>query len=429
MELIVTLAIFVICYAIIISEKINRSVIAMIGGLLLIVLKIMPWDLALTKYIDWNTLFLLIGMMIIVNIAGTSGMFEYFGIKIAKLCKGHPLRIAIGLGLLTCIASMFLNNVTTILLLAPVTLSITRILKISPFPFFMFQVFLSNIGGTATIVGDPPNTMISQQVGIPFVDFAIVMVPLVIIITVLCVVILTIFYRKQSYRYERKAIYKIMRLDENEFIKDKKLMKISIVVLLVLVLLFIFGDTIGINPALLSLFVAFVMLMITNGNKESVIEYAYESVDWVSIFFFMGLFMLTGALEEVKAIDIMANFIMNITHGNLEGTYSMILWVSAVFSGFIDNIPFVSTMIPVLKEVAPTFNENANLMWYALAAGACFGGNLTILGASANVVAVGIAKKEGVNITYTKFLVRGFFVTLMSIIVTYIYLYVIFIIL
>ncbi|MDR3214805.1 MAG: ArsB/NhaD family transporter [Bacilli bacterium] len=429
MELILTLIIFVVCYGIIISEKINRSVIAMVGGLLIIVLKIMPWENALNHYIDWNTLFLLIGMMIIVNIAGTSGMFEYFGINIAKACKGHPLRIAIGLGILTAVASMFLNNVTTILLLAPVTISITRILKINPFPFFMFQVFLSNIGGTATIVGDPPNTMISQQVGLHFVDFALIMTPLVIIITILSVVILTLFYRRQSYRFERKAMYKIMRLDAKDFIKDLRLMKISIACLLLLVFFFVFGENMGLNPALVALFASFVMLMISSPNEESMIEFAYKSVDWVSIFFFMGLFILTGALEEVKAIDYMANFILDVTSGKLELTYSVILWVSAIFSGFIDNIPFVSTMIPVLKEVAPTFGDNANLLWYALAAGACFGGNLTILGASANVVAVGIAKKEGVNITYKKFFIRGFVITLMSILVTYLYLYIVFIVL
>lgn len=428
MEVFATLIIFLVTYAIIISEKINRSVIAMVGGLLIVALKIMPWDLAITKYVDWNTLFLLIGMMIIVNIAGESGMFEFFGIKVAKLCKGKPLRIAIGLGILTAFASMFLNNVTTILLLAPVTISITRILKMSSFPFFMIQVFLSNIGGTATIVGDPPNTMISQQVGIGFVDFAIIMIPLVIIVSIVALGILTIFYRKQSYRFERKAQYLIMKLDEKTYIKDLKLMKISIVILLFLIVGFIFGDSFGINPALLSLLAAFIMLMVSGGNRDSMIEFAYQSVDWVSIFFFMGLFMLTGALEEVGIIDIMAKTLLSVTHGDLNLTYSAVLWVSAIFSGFVDNIPFVSTMIPVLKEVAPNFGEYSELLWYSLAAGACFGGNLTILGASANVVAVGIAKKEGVNITYGKFLLRGFFVTLASILISYVYLYVVFVI-
>lgn len=429
MEIFLTLVVFLISYAIIISEKINRSVIAMVGGLLLVILKIMPWDLALTKYIDWNTLFLLIGMMVIVDIAGKSGMFEFFGIKVAKICKGRPLRIALGLGILTAIASMFLNNVTTILLLAPVTISITRILKISSFPYFIIQVFLSNIGGTATIVGDPPNTMISQQVGIGFVEFAKVMAPLVIIVAIVAMLILTVFYKKQSYRFERKAQFLIMQIDEKTYIKDYRLMKISIVVLLGLVLGFIFGDQIGINPALLALFAAFLMLLVSGGSSDSMVESVYSSVDWVSIFFFMGLFLLTGALEEAGLIKMMADALMNATQGNLEMTYSAVLWISAVFSGFVDNIPFVSTMIPVLKEVAPAYAENANLLWYALAAGACFGGNLTILGASANVVAVGIAKKEGVNITYTQFLIRGFFVTLASIAISYVYLYVYFIIL
>ncbi|MDF9866926.1 Na+/H+ antiporter NhaD/arsenite permease-like protein [Bacilli bacterium PM5-3] len=429
MEIGITLLIFIVTYALIISEKVNRSVIAMVGGLLIVALKIMPWESAITNYIDWDTLFLLIGMMIIVSVAGESGMFEYFGIKVAKKCKGKPLRIALGLGILTAVASMFLNNVTTILLLAPVTISITRILKISSFPYFMIQVFLSNIGGTATIVGDPPNTMISQQVGIGFVDFAIIMIPLVLIVSVVVMGILTLFYKKQSYRFERKAKYVIMKLNEKDYIKDAKLMKISIVVLIALMICFVFGDYVGIEPALIAMLAAFGMLLVSSGNKDSLIEFAYESVDWVSIFFFMGLFMLTGALEEVGVIDIMAKGLLNLTQGDLGLTYSAILWVSAVFSGFIDNIPFVSTMIPVLKEVAPIFGENADLLWYSLAAGACFGGNLTILGASANVVAVGIAKKEGVNITYSKFIIRGAFVTLASILISYIYLYAVFIIL
>ncbi|MEG0685849.1 MAG: ArsB/NhaD family transporter [Erysipelotrichales bacterium] len=426
MEFIVTLVIFLITYAIIVSEKINRSVIVMVGGLLIVALGILSWDKAIKEYIDWNTIFLLIGMMITVSIAGRSGMFEYVGVKLAKVCKGKPLAIAMAWGVLTAFVSMFLDNVTAILLLAPITLSITHKLKISPYPFLLIQVFLSNIGGTATIVGDPPNIMISQQVGFGFVEFAKVMLPLVLIIIVVSLVICRIMFKKNLSVFTQEAIDEVMKMDEKEFIKDRKLMNISIVVIIVLIAGFIFGEHIGISPALLSILTAFTMLLFASLKSEEIIEAAYTSVDWTSIFFFMGLFILTGALEEVGVLKIIVTFIIDITNGDLTKAYTAIMWFSAVLSGFIDNIPFVSTMIPVLKDVVPEYGANADVLWYALAAGACLGGNLTILGASANVIAVGIAKKDGIQISYLDFLKKGFFITIFSIVISYIYLYIYF---
>lgn len=428
LNIILTLAVFIITYIMIIIDKIDRSIVAMVGGLILVMLNILPWEKALTEFIDWTTLFLMMGMMIIVNIAGESGLFQYYGVKIAKACKGRPLLIVVGLALLTGFLSMILNNVTTILLLAPITLSITRILKISSFPFFITQVMMSNIGGTATIVGDPPNTMISSKIGIGFVDFFMVMGPLVIIIMAVCMVVFMFLYRSQHYTFDNNSRSIIMNLDENDYIKDKVLMRKTVFMLLLLVIGLVFGDALHINPAALSIFIAFILMLVTVGRSELMVQQLYSKIDWVSIYFFIGLFMLTGALVEVGLIDKFARALLEISHGSLETTFSLVLWISAIFSGFIDNIPFVATMIPVLQNVAPSFGEQQMLLWYALAAGACFGGNLTILGASANVVAVGIARREGEDISYVKFLTRGVIITFISIAISYVYLYFYFIV-
>jgi Na+/H+ antiporter NhaD/arsenite permease-like protein len=418
--------IFLITYAIIITEKINRAVIALLGAALMIGFGIVDLNVAFEHHIEWGTITLLIGMMILVGITSKSGVFQYVAIKAAKFAKGNPINILIILSLLTAIGSAFLDNVTTVLLIVPVTFSITRILKVNPVPYLISEVLFSNIGGTATLVGDPPNIMIgSANPHLTFNAFLVNLAPVVLIITVVTVAIIYFIYRKQL-KADQKLIDQLMELNEKDYIKDALLMKKSVIVLGFTILGFILHSVIHMEAAVVAMTGATLLMLI--GVKEHDLEEVFASVEWVTIFFFAGLFTLVGGLVDIGLIKSLAEGALEITGGDIAFASILILWISGVASATIDNIPFVATMIPLIQDMSIGMgltpdSPQIDVLWWSLALGACLGGNGTLIGASANVIVAGIASREGHGFSYMQFLKIGAPITLVSLIISQIYMY------
>jgi Na+/H+ antiporter NhaD/arsenite permease-like protein len=421
------IAIFLITYAIIISEKINRAVIAMLGAALMIIFGIVDLHKAFTHHIEWGTITLLIGMMILVGITSKSGFFQYVAIKAAKLAKGRPLRILVMLSLLTAFLSAFLDNVTTVLLIVPVTFSITRMLQVNPIPYLISEVLFSNIGGTATLIGDPPNIMIgSANKHLDFNAFLFNLTPIVLIITVVTVTILAFIYRRQL-KTDEKLVNQLMNINETEYIKDAVLLKKSVSVLASTILGFILHSVIAVDAAVIAITGAVILMLI--GVQEHEIEEVFASVEWVTIFFFAGLFTLVGGLVDIGLIKSLAKKALEVTGGDISVAAYFILWVSGIASATIDNIPFVATMIPLIKDMAAGMglspdSAQIEVLWWALSLGACLGGNGTLIGASANVIVAGIASREGHGFSYMDFLKIGAPLTFIALLLSHAYLFV-----
>ncbi|RKD27184.1 possible tyrosine transporter P-protein (TC 2.A.45.2.1) [Caminicella sporogenes DSM 14501] len=420
-HLLVATIIFVMTYTAIISEKINRTAVALFGAVLIVVFQVLPQEDAF-KTIDFNTIGLLIGMMIVVNILKRTGVFQYIAIKTAKIAKGDPLKIMIYFSAITALSSAFLPNVTIILLIVPVTFVITDTLKINPIPFLITEVLAANIGGTATLIGDPPNTMIGGATKLGFMDFLINLGPIVLVILVVTLIILKIVYRKYL-RVDDNNKQKILDLDETKTIKDKKLLIKSLIVLGITILGFTTHQIIGLESATVALFGGVLLLLVSKVEPEEILL----EIEWTNILFFIGLFVLVGALEEVGAIEFLAKKMIQFTNGNLFMTVMFVLWLSALASSFLDNIPFVATMIPLIKDLAVISTMNIQPLWWALALGACLGGNGTLIGASPNVIVGSMLNKKGYKLTFTDFMKIGFPIMIVSIIISMVYLIVFYI--
>lgn len=421
------IAIFLITYAIIISEKINRAVIALLGAAAMIIFGIVDLHKAFTHHIEWGTITLLIGMMILVGITSKSGFFQYMAIKAAKLAKGHPIRILVMLSLLTAVLSAFLDNVTTVLLIVPVTFSITRMLQVNPVPYLISEVLLSNIGGTATLIGDPPNIMIgSANKHLDFNAFLLNLTPIVLIIAAVTIALLTWIYRKQL-KANEKLISKLMSVNDADYIKDAKLLKKSVSILTLTILGFILHSAIHVDAAVIAMTGAVILMLVAVPEHE--IEDVFTSVEWVTIFFFAGLFILVGGLVDIGLIKSLAEKVLEITGGDISVAAYFILWLSGIASATIDNIPFVATMIPLIKDMAVGMGLSPDaaqieVLWWALSLGACLGGNGTLIGASANVIVAGIASREGHGFSYMDFLKIGAPLTLIALLLSHAYLFV-----
>ncbi|WP_128895960.1 ArsB/NhaD family transporter [Longirhabdus pacifica] len=412
------IAIFLITYAFIISEKIHRTIIAMLGGAAMLVFRIVDYEGAL-HHIDFNTLGLLTGMMIIVAITARTGLFKYLAIVSAQKVGGHPLKILVALSLITAIGSAFLDNVTTVLLMVPVTFSITRQLQVNPLPFLISEIIASNIGGTATMIGDPPNIMIGNKVEeLDFIDFIINLAGIAIFIMIITIAILAFLYRKQV-KTTDKLKKSIMNLDAADEITDKRLLLKCMIVLAGTIIGFFLHSILDIESSVIAITGAFILLYLVG---ESYIEDALEKVEWTTIFFFIGLFVLVSGLIETQIISLLADKALAFTGGDLTVTSMLILWMSAIASAFVDNIPFVATMIPMIQEMGYSM-ENIEPLWWSLALGACLGGNGSLIGASANVIVAGLAAKEGHHITFVKFLLIGFPLMILSIVIATFYIY------
>lgn len=413
---IISIIIFVVTMAAIMTEKVHRALAAVAGATLLLACKILDVE-SLASYIDFNTVGILIGMMLFVSVVKISGLFEYIAIKAAKLSKGKPWIIMILFFIITAVLSAFLDNVTTVLLVGPMTIAVTEMLGLNPVPFLITQILASNVGGTATLIGDPPNIMIGSAAGLSFNDFIVnTGVPAVIIgvLTLFCFYF--IYGRKLHVTPEKMAA--VMELDENKAIKDKVLLIQSVVVMICVVVAFMLHDALGIQSATIAIAAA-VILFLSHGKADP--EEIIATVEWPTIVFFVGLFGVVGGLQQTGVIDMMAKFLINVTQGNDLLMLLLILWVSAILSSFLDNIPFVATLIPLIITMGKSGMDIAPL-WWALSLGACLGGNGTLVGASANVVLSGISKRDGHEITFGSYFKIGFPLMIMSIIVSTAYL-------
>lgn len=412
-------AIFLLTYAVIVSEKVHRTIAALIGAALLALTRILSVEDAVHYYIDWNTIGLLTGMMIIVGIARLTGIFEYLAVKAAKMSRGNPLKIMASLATVTAVTSAFLDNVTTVLLIVPVTFAIARQLKINPIPILVAEIIASNVGGTATLIGDPPNIMIGSRAHLGFMDFAINLTPVIVIIHVITIVLLTLVYRKQlSTRPELQK--SLMEMDEKNEIKDIALLKKCLLVLSLTILGFVIHQYIHLESSVIALSGASFLLLLSSREDP---EHALQAVEWPVIFFFAGLFLVVGAIEKVGVIEAIARFTVDATKGQLVPAGMLILWVSAIASAFVDNIPFVAAMIPLIHDMGRLgMTGDLNLLWWSLSLGACLGGNGTIIGASTNVVVVGMAEKRGHPITFAGYMKVAFPAMLISIAISMFYL-------
>lgn len=418
----VAVVIFVAAYALIISEKVHRTIVGIFGAMLMILLGIISQDTAI-HHIDFNTLGLLMGMMIIVNITSETGLFNFLAIWSAKKVKAHPVKLLVALSLLTAVCSAFLDNVTTVLLTVPITFNIAEQLKVDVKPFLMAQIISSNIGGTATLVGDPPNIMIGSAVGLNFMDFIFnLSLPAIIIWIITVAIMVTMYGSKLHTKVELQD--KVMRLNEKAQITDAVLLKKCLFVLAITMSLFIMHGTLHLETATAALTGAGLLLLITYSHNEAMIAKVLSKIEWLAIFFFAGLFVLVGALVETGVIKMMAAEAIEITHGNVPGTAILILWMSAIASAFIDNIPFVATLIPLIKDMGEMGLSNLEPMWWSLALGACLGGNGTLIGASANVVVASMAAQRGRAISFISFMKTAFPLMILSIIISTIYVWV-----
>ena len=409
---IVAVAVFVVVMITIMTEKLHRSLAAITGAMIVLA---MPFDAAM-EHIDFNTLGVLLGMMLFVSVVKLSGVFEFLAIKCARLAKGDPWKIMLLFVLLTAVLSAFLDNVTTVLLIGPMTLTVCKLLDVNPIPFFMTEILASNIGGTATLIGDPPNIMIGSAAGYSFFDFILYDAPAVAIILV---AILGVFYalygRKMNVDDEHKA--RIMELDEHAQIKNRRLLKQSVVMTALVVVGFMAHGALGLESCIIALGAAGIIMLISGES----IEEALSNVEWTTLSFFAGLFVIVGALAETGVIGMLANGLIDATGGNVFITMLVLLIGSAVISSFLDNIPFVATMIPILLAMEST-GMDVTPLWWAVSLGACLGGNGTLIGASANVVLSDISKKHGYEITFAKFFKTGFPIMLLTILIAGVYL-------
>ena len=418
---IVAIIIFVAAYGLIISEKIHRTIVALCGMSLMIMLGILSQDAAIS-HIDFNTLGLLIGMMVIVNITSETGLFNFLAIWAAKKVKAKPIALLVALSAITMVCSAFLDNVTTVLLTVPITFSITRQLKVDVIPFLVSQILASNIGGTATLIGDPPNIMIGSAADINFMAFITNLSFICIVIFIVTELILIAIYKNGLHTTDDLKVG-VMKLDAKSKITNPKLLRKCLVVLAMTIGLFMFHDVLHLQTATAALAGASLLLLLTYHNDEFKISYVLSKVEWLAIFFFAGLFVLVGGLVETGVINALATEAMKLTAGDLTITAMLILWMSAIASAFVDNIPFVATLIPLIKDMGAMGMTNLDPLWWALSLGACLGGNGTLIGASANVVVSSMAAKHGEPISFLYYMKIAFPLMIVSIIISSAYIY------
>ena len=421
-------SLFVLTYLLIITERLNRAVIAMMAAALMIIGGVLTQEAAV-KGIDFNTIGLLTGMMIIVGITRDSGVFQYLAIRSAKVVKGDPWGILVMLMLVTAFLSAMLDNVTTVLLIAPVTLLITDTLKLSAYPYLFAEIFASNIGGTATLIGDPPNIMIGSATSLSYNDFLFNLAPIAVFI--LFVTIIPIYFIwGRHLKADPELIDKVMQYREIDAIKDWLLLKKSLFVLTLVMFGFIVGHDYGYQPATVAMFGAALLLTLnclphSQEKQTELVARSLCDVEWITIFFFIGLFILVYGLETTGLLESLAHKVIELTDGDKTVTAIAILFVSAVASAIIDNIPFVATMIPLIKNMAASFGGSEGLipLWWSLALGACLGGNGSLVGASANLIVAGFAERSGQPIRFLPFMLMAFPLMLASVSISAVYVY------
>ena len=427
--MVVSTAILVISYIILFTEKLNRAVVAVTGAAVMIFAGILTQTTAVAG-IDFNTLSLLIGMMIIVGIAEKSGMFQYVAIWATKKVKANPRGIMVVLAVVTAVFSALLDNVTTVLLIAPVTFQNTKKQKLNPNPYLIMEIFASNIGGTATLIGDPPNILIGSALNLSFMDFVNELTPVVAVTMVLLIIAFDLVYGRK-FPTEARLRKAVLKMKEKDAIKDLPLLWKSLTILILVIAGFMAAEHLHIANGTIAMFGAMVMLLTyTFGNshdeRDHKVEDAFGLVDWTTIFFFAGLFAIVYGLEQAGVLTLLGNKFIDYTDGSIEKAAMLVVWISAFVSTAIDNIPFVATMIPMIKTMEAGMGGRELMMpvWWALSLGACFGGNGSLIAASANVIVAGMAQREGHPIHFMRFLIWSIPVMLGSVGVAALYLHI-----
>ena len=415
-----------ITYATIMSEKVNRAIVALVGAGVMILVGVLDQDEAI-KGIDWNTIGLLTGMMILVSISRRSGMFQYLAIWSAKAANAHPAGILFILQITTAVLSAFLDNVTTVLLVVPVTLAICKTLKVPAYPYLFAEIFASNIGGTATLIGDPPNIMIGSQAGLSFNEFVYHLTPVILIVMVVQAVIIHFLWGKDL-KASATAQTRVMKMKPEDTIEDWLLLKQSLVVLTVVMIAFVLARPLRLEPATIAMLGAAILMLLDNWAHHSEkaaknIHQTFGDVEWITIFFFIGLFIVVHGVDVGGLLTLLANRLVAATGGNMAHAGYAILWASAFLSAFVDNIPFVATMIPLIKNMAPSFGgaDHIQPLWWCLSLGACLGGNGTLIGASANLTVAGIGERNEVAFSFTTYTLYAFPMMVVSVAICHVY--------
>ncbi len=422
---IVSIVVFVAVMALVVSEKIHRAVAALAGAVTILIITavspvfgdpitILTWEEGMEE-IDFNTLAVLCGMMMFVAVVKLSGMFEYVAIKSAKICKGDPWKIMVAFCIITAVFSAFLDNVTTILLMGPMTIMLCRTLKLDATPYLVAEILSSNVGGTATLIGDPPNIMIGSQAGLTFFDFIKYDAPCVVVIMLVIIVVFKYMYGR-NLCVNPVDMKNVMELDEKEAIQDHFLFRLSVIMICIVVVAFMAHGALNLESGVIALAAAAVILLISRANLEEVVH----DVEWTTIGFFLGLFMVVGGMVHTGVIEMIGTWMVDVTGGNTVLLIIVLLWGSAILSAILDNIPFVATMIPIIAVMQAQGIDVAPL-WWALSLGACLGGNGTLVGASANVVLSSIANREGYPISFMSFTKVGFPIMIVTVVVATVY--------
>ena len=425
---VIAISIMIFSYAIIFSEKVNRSIIALFGGALMIIFGVLTQEQAIHS-IDFNTISLLLGMMIIVGITEKTGIFQFIAVWVAKKIRANPRALLASIAGITAVLSGYIDNVTTVLLMTPVVLKITNILKVKPFPYLMIIIFSCNIGGTATLIGDPPNILVGSKIGLNFVDFLEHMTPLSYFLVLLLVIVFDFIWGR-NLKASVKNRAKVTNMHPYAYLKDTTLLKKSLSVLAVVIIGFMFAHNIGLETGLIAIIGAAALLFLyTLGNHyqdaEDKIHDIFAHIDWVTIFFFVGLFIIVGGLEFTGILKAAGHKFVEFTGGDFNKTLYIFLWSAAGISSVIDNIPFAATMVPIVETIEAEIGGRAVSLplWWAILMGAGYGGNGTIIASSANLIVAGIAAKAGHKIGFLKFMIYGIPTVIISIAISSIYLY------
>jgi Na+/H+ antiporter NhaD/arsenite permease-like protein len=422
----VSTCILAITYAVIMSEKINRAIIALVGAGAMIIIGVLDQEEAI-RGIDFNTIGLLTGMMILVSISRRSGMFQYLAVWSAKMAKAHPAGILLLLQITTAVLSAFLDNVTTVLLIVPVTLAVCKTLEVPAYPYLFAEIFASNIGGTATLIGDPPNILIGSQVGLSFNDFVYHLTPIIAVIMIVQAIMIHLLWGKDL-KASPEAEARVMAMKPAESIEDWRLLKQSLAVLTLVMIGFVLARPLHLEPATIAVFGAAVLMLLDNWAHHSEkaahnVHATFGDVEWITIFFFIGLFVVVHGVEVGGLLTLLASKLVAATGGNMAHAGYAILWASAVLSAIVDNIPFVATMIPLIKNMAPAYGgaEHIQPLWWCLSLGACLGGNGTLIGASANLTVAGIGERNGVPFKFVTYTLYAFPMMLVSVGISHLY--------
>lgn len=422
----ISTGLLILAYIFIALEKIPKMTIALLGAAITIILGLVSQAKTIhgainpdyfINFIDFNVIFLLVAMMIIVLITTKSGVFSWIANELLKFTKGHPVKVLFTLGIFTAVTSAFLDNVTTVILIMPITFAIAKKLEVDPVPYLLTEIFASNIGGTATLIGDPPNIIIGSAGGLTFMDFIKELTPVVAIILLVVVALLSLLFRNKL-KATAEKMKEVAMIDNSNTITNKNLMLRSTIVLALVILGFMLHDVIHVETCVVAMLGASFLLIFEKPND------ILKDVEWNTIFFFIGLFIIIGGLEASGGIKLMAEWILKVTQGSQTATSMIILWASGIISGIIDNIPYTATMAPMLVEIQRTMGEAYTFpLWWALSLGACLGGNMTIIGAAANVIVSENANKEGHPISFMRFLKYGVVVVAISLIISTLYIY------